>query len=458
MNRIDRLAARLEDRLTMATSRPGTAGYAAATRIWSMTDRKPALIAHCANAGDVQHAVRLAREADVPLSVRGGGHDWAGRALCDGLVIDLSSLRTVQVADDRSWARVGGGARARDLLGVTDILGLAAATGSVGSVGLAGLTLGGGYGPLTGRFGLACDNLIAAELVLADGSGITVTEQSEPELLWALRGGGGNFGVVTAMDVRLHVLPTVLSGLILYPFEAARAVLEGVSAIAANAPDNLDIQAVLLSGPDGGPVTCLAVTWSGDPDAASPYIDALVALAEPFLTDIRPQAYGESRTAFDPFLTNGDRNFIDSLWFRTLDGAVTDTMIECMRNRPSPGCLLATHELHGAAARVPAENTAFGFRDPHVTLEIFGSAPADDPHAGERERDWVRESAARLAPLALPGGYANLLGPDVGERRRASFGPNAERLAAAKHRFDPENRFWSSIPLPDREMSVEAVA
>lgn len=448
MNRIDRLAAQLEDRLLGGASRPGSAGYAAATGIWSLTDRKPALVAHCAGSGDVQHAVRAALEADVPFSVRGGGHDWAGRALCNGLVIDLSPLRTVWPGSDQSWARVGGGARASDLLAITDPLGLAAATGSVGSVGLAGLTLGGGYGPLAGRFGLACDNLMAAELVLADGSGIAVTQQSEPELLWALRGGGGNFGVVTAMDLRLHVLPGVVAGLILYPFESGRAVLEGVAAMVANAPDALDLQIVMLTGPDGAPAICVAPTWSGDPGAAARYVDALVAFADPLLVDVRAQAYGESRALFDPFIRNGERNFVDNLWFRALDGAVIDILLECMRERPSPGCSLATHGLHGAAARVPAAATAFGFREPHVVLEIFASAPASDPSGGAREREWVRDSTERLAPFALPGGYANLLGPETGERCRASFGANAERLAAAKRRYDPDDRFWSSIPLP----------
>jgi FAD/FMN-containing dehydrogenase len=196
----------------------------------------PRAVVHCRTPEDVQSAIRAARNCDLPLSVRGGGHDWAGRALCDGIVIDLSAMNGVVVGSDKRTARICGGARASDVVAVTDPLGLAAAAGTVGSVGMAGFTLGGGYGALIGRAGLALDNLLAAEVVLADGHIVVANDDNEEELFWALRSGGGNFGIVTAMHHRLHNLPSVRAGMLIYPFSQAGAVLGRCADIAASAP------------------------------------------------------------------------------------------------------------------------------------------------------------------------------------------------------------------------------
>src|SRR5262252_8401962 len=212
--------------------------YIAATALWAKPiGRMPRVVVHCRTPQDVQLAILAARDSGLSLSVRGGGHDWAGRALCDGLVIDLSDMNDVLVDPDHLTARISGGARASDVLTVTDPRGLAAVTGSCGAVGMAGLTLGGGYGPLIGRFGLALDNLIAAEVVLADGRVVVADDENESELFWALRGGGSNFGVVTTMWHRLHAVPSVRSGMLAYPFSEASAVLRRCADIAASAPD-----------------------------------------------------------------------------------------------------------------------------------------------------------------------------------------------------------------------------
>jgi FAD/FMN-containing dehydrogenase len=214
-NLVRRTLYRLSERLPGRVSTPGDKGYAEATAIWAKpVGRTPRVVVHCHTAEDVRFAIRAGRDCDLPLSVRGGGHDWAGRALCDGVVIDLSGMRSVTIASDR-MAHVSGGARAADVVAATDLLSLATATGSVGVVGMAGLTLGGGYGPLVGRFGLALDNLEAAEVVLADGRVVTAEREGEEELLWALRGGGGNFGVFTTMRFKLHPLPSVRAGMLL---------------------------------------------------------------------------------------------------------------------------------------------------------------------------------------------------------------------------------------------------
>jgi FAD/FMN-containing dehydrogenase len=220
---LSRLAQQLRGRLSM----PGDVRYAAATAIWAKPFvGMPRAVVHCRAAEDVQLSIRAARDCGLPLSVRGGGHDWAGRALCEGIVLDLSGMNTITAAAGEYSAIISGGARASDVVAVTDPLGLAVVTGSVGAVGVAGLTLGGGYGPLIGRFGLALDNLVAAEVVLADGRIVIADRDSEEELFWALRGGGGNFGVVTSMNHRLHRVPSVHSGLLFYPFSEARSVLQ----------------------------------------------------------------------------------------------------------------------------------------------------------------------------------------------------------------------------------------
>jgi FAD/FMN-containing dehydrogenase len=219
---------RLSARLPGRVSRPGDNGYAAATAIWAKpVGRMPRAVIHCRAADDIQAAIRAARECQLSLSVRGGGHDWAGRALCEGIVIDLSGMKDVIVHPGNRTVQISGGARASDVLAMTDPLGLAAVTGSCSAVGMAGLTLGGGYGALIGRFGLALDNLLAAEVVLADGRIVTAKHDSEEKLFWALRGGGGNFGVVTAMEHQLHKLPGIRSGMLRFPFAEAKAVLEG---------------------------------------------------------------------------------------------------------------------------------------------------------------------------------------------------------------------------------------
>src|SRR6267142_4136334 len=254
----------LSGQLGSRVSRLGDDRYVAATEIWAKpVGRMPRTVVHCRTLQDIQVAIAAARSSGLSLSVRGGGHDWDGRALCDGLVIDLSAMRDVVISHDRRSARIAGGARASDVLAATDPLGLAAVTGSCSAVGMAGLTLGGGYGPLIGRFGLALDNLIAADIVLADGRIVTAESGNEEDLFWALRGGGGNFGFVAEMRIRLHELPNVVSGVLVYPFSEAGTVLRRFAEIAPSLPDELTVQVCAVAGPDGAPVILLVPTWSG---------------------------------------------------------------------------------------------------------------------------------------------------------------------------------------------------
>ena len=449
---------RLDQQLSGRLSRPGDERYAAATAIWAKpVGPMPRAVAHCRTTQDVQSAIRAARDCGLPLSIRGGGHDWAGRALCDGIVIDLSAMNGVTVSPDNRAVQIAGGARASDVLAVTDPRGLAVVTGSCSSVGMTGLTLGGGYGSLIARFGLALDNLLAAEVVLADGRIVTARPGSEEELFWALRGGGGNFGVVTAMQQRVHDLPSVRSGMLLFPFNEATAVLAACVEIAATAPEELTVQLGLVGGPDGAPLVMIVPTWCGPPEQGEARVAPFFRLGTLIDGTVDAMPYGASLSVFDPFLATGQRVFLETCWLPTLDSQSIDVFIRAMATAASPGCAIITHEFRGAASRVPAAATAFGLRRDHVLVEILASfadrAELRDAHWHQR---WVQATLRAFDAVALPGGYPNLLASGEVERATKSYGRNADRLIKAKRHYDPDNTFNSAIPLPAGQRVVGA--
>jgi FAD/FMN-containing dehydrogenase len=447
---IERTLRRLGERVSGRLSLPGDERYAAATAIWAKpVGRTPRAVVHCKTAQDVQSAIEAARHCRLPLSVRGGGHDWAGRALCDGVVIDLSAINSVVVGSDHRSARISGGARASDVVAVTDPLGLAPVAGSVGSVGIAGFTLGGGYGALIGRCGLALDNLLAAEVVLADGRVVVAGPDNEAELFWALRGGGGNFGVVTAMQHRLHHLPSVRSGLLVYPFSEAKAILERCADLADSMPEELTVQLGFVAGPDGAPVVFIAPTWCGLPEKGEAQVAPFLKLGTLLAGTVEVQSYGASLRAFDGHLTNGLRCSMETSWLPALDGNSVDALIQAMEAAASPGCFIVIHEFRGAASRVPVEATAFGLRRDHVLVEIIATfADRSDKLAEQRHFKWTQATRQALEAKALPGGYPNLLAPGDTDRAAKSYGRNVERLLNAKRQYDPDNVFRSAIPLP----------
>ena len=447
---IERTFRRLDQALSGRLSRPGDDRYAAATAIWvKSVGPKPRAVAHCRTAQDVQSAIRAARDCDLPLSVRGGGHDWAGRALCGGIVIDLTAMNDVTLSPDYRAARISGGARASDVLAVTDPRGLAVVTGSCSSVGMTGLTLGGGYGSLTGCFGLALDNLLGAEVVLADGRTVTASLNNEQELFWALRGGGGNFGVVTSMRHRTHYLPSVHSGMLLFPFAEARAVLEGCVDIMATAPEELAIQLGLVGGPDGLPLAMVVPTWCGPPAQGEARLAPFLGLGTPVISTLVATSYGISLEKFDPFFASGQRVFMATCWLPTLDGQAIDVFIRAMATAASPGCAIITHVFRGAASRVPVAATAFGLRRDHVLVEILASfTDRSEPRDEHWNRRWTQATLRAFDGITLPGGYPNLLAKDEVERAVKSYGVNAGRLIRAKQHYDPDNIFNSTIPLP----------
>ena len=449
MQGLTKLKQRLLAGVKGAVSQPGELAYEQTVSIWAKPKILPGLVVHCADVADVQLAVRSAQEMGVPLSVRGGGHDWTGRSLCQGLTLDLRRMNSVDLTRDGARVQVGGGVKGTHIYAVTDPAGVAPVLGSVADIGAVGLVTGGGYNPLMRRFGLACDNLHAATVVLADGRVTRAAEDGNEELFWALRGGGGNFGVVTSMELKVRPLESVRSGVLLFPFERSDAILPRLSKIWASAPRELDVQAGITPGPDGTPVLYLSPTWSGDPSIADAAIAPLYAIEGRIMADVHDQPFGASRTFFDHHIVNGRVTSMDSIWLREWNEEVTRIVVEAMRRRPSPLCFVLLHEVSGAATEVPASATPFGLRKPHIWFEAIAPADPDGGSDGTDEAAWARRLMEDLASQAFPGAYANLLGPCEPHRTRWAFGDNVSRLVAAKKRYDPDGLFCSAITLPD---------
>jgi FAD/FMN-containing dehydrogenase len=414
--------------------------------IWNAAvDHRPALVVQVHTPHEVQDAIRVARDRGLPLSVLGGGHDWAGRAVRDGgVVIDLSGMRTVAVDASGRVTTVAGGATAREVMEAAGPFGLVAAAGNCGGVGMAGLTLGGGYGPLNGRFGLASDNLVGAQVVLADGRVVAVDANHEPELFWALRGGGGNFGVVTSMRLRLHAVDRLIGGLIMFPWSQAAAVWRGLSDVLSTAPDELTVQSGVLPGPDGIPVAFLAPTWSGDLTAGQRAVDALTRLGTPLAVQVGPMTYGELLGLWDANVASGMHWAVRTRSVIGYTPEIIEALVEAGSTRTSPMTIIPIHHFHGASTRIASDETAFANRREHLMIEIVAGW---EPHDGAVHRAWADAVSASLARHALPGGYPNLLGPDAHDQIANAYGDNAVRLLAAKAHYDPDGVF-TATPLP----------
>ncbi|HUN48757.1 MAG TPA: FAD-binding oxidoreductase [Stellaceae bacterium] len=432
--------------------RAGEDGYSRARKIWNgAIDHYPALFALCETVEDVQAAIGAARRHGLALSVRGGGYDWAGRALCHGgMVIDLSAMRSVTIDPAAGIATVAGGATGSDLAAAAAPHGLAAVTGTIGGIGIAGLTLGGGYGPLSGRCGLALDNLLEAEMVLADGGRTTADATENADLFWALRGGGGNFGVVASMRVRLHAPGTVLAGLITFPWPEAEAVLRGYAEIMATAPDELTVQAGMLPGVDGEPMVYLAPAWSGEPAGGQRFMAALQRLGSPAVSQIGFMSIAELLGRFDAHLAGGRNYAIRTRSLPALTPRAVSAFVAAGKCRTSPHSAITIDCLRGAATRVRPDATAFGLREPHFMVGIVAAWEPAIGDGGAAHRQWARALSDRLASDALAGSHASMLGPDDQQQTAFAYGGNAARLQYLKRRFDPDGIFASAIALPAR--------
>lgn len=424
---------------------PGDDGYDAARQVWNaMIDRHPALIAQCAGVADVMAAVHFARDRELPLAVKGGGHNVTGNAVCDGgLVIDLSPMKGIRVdpASRTAWAE--GGVTWSEFDHETQAFGLATTGGAVSSTGISGLTLGGGLGWLMRSHGLACDNLLAADVVTADGRFLRASADEHQDLYWALRGGGGNFGVVTGLTYRLHeVGPTVYAGPIFYPIEAARAVFRGFRESAPEAPLTLGTFAAMLTSPEGVPLAGIVAVFSGPLDAGEAALRPLREIGAPVADLAGPIPYRTAQTFFDAAFQAGRRNYWKSAFLRDLSDEAIDVLAEAFSRAPSPSAAIGIEHLAGVMGRVGPAETAFAHRRSPFNLLIVSAW--DDPAEDERNIAWARETAAAMKPWLADAVYVNYMGDAAAEgedRTRAAYGAGYDLLAAIKTRYDPGNLF-----------------
>ncbi len=426
---------------------PKDAAYEQVCQLWNgRVKTRPAAIARCLSVQDVIHTVRWTRAQGLGLSVRGGGHDFAGRALSEnGVAIDLSQMRAVTIDPDKRTAHVQGGATAGDLIEAAQNYGLATATGTISSVGMAGFTLGGGYGPLTGAYGLGADNLLSAQVVTADGQLVTANAEEHANLLWGLRGGGGNFGVVVSLEYRLHPLTTVLSGLLLYPLEQARAVLRRFNEFIATAPDELTIPSGFFQTPDGATVLFLSPTYCGSLEAGEQAIAPLRTFGKLLVDQVQPVTYNALIHGLDAIAPKGRHYYIQTQSLNGLQTETIEVLIEQGLPLSSPFSLIELHNFHGAASRVGVSETAFALRQDHLTVQAIAAWEPKSPDEEQRHIQWSQNISQALAPYAFKGGYVNSLDKKEQERVPLAFGPNYERLLDLKRTYDPDDVFHSTI-------------
>jgi FAD/FMN-containing dehydrogenase len=430
---------------------PGNPRYETARRVWNgMVDRRPAMIARCADEGDVVAALRFARERGLPLAVRGGGHNVAGNAVCDGgVVIDLSAQKGIHVDHALQTARVQPGVLLGEFDRAAQTFGLATPTGNVSMTGLAGLTLGGGLGWIARKHGPTCDNLLSADLVTADGERVRAGGDQNTDLLWGLRGGGGNFGVVTSFEYRLHpVGPQIIAGGMVHSFADAAEVFRFFADFVASAPDELSVMASTFLAPPGLPVppeaqgelvTMLAVCYAGDLDAGERALRPLRSFGRPLADLIAPMPYTALQSGSDGAYPSGRHNYWKSHYIGELtDGAIT-TIIKHAPLMRSPLSSFYLQHLGGAIGRGGAETAAFGHRD--ATFDFAILTVWEDPAESAEHVTWAREFSDAMQPHST-GVYVNNLGTEGTDRVRAAYAPETyERLAALKQAYDPDNVF-----------------
>jgi len=423
---------------------PGEDHYEAARRVHNgLIDKRPALIARCRGVADVSAAIGLARETGLEISIRGGGHNIAGRSVTDGgLMIDLAEMKAIAIDPDKSTATAGGGGNWGELNDAAAEHGLAVTGGAVSGTGIAGYTLGGGLGWLMAKYGLAADNLLAVELVTAEGDILHVEATSHPDLFWALRGGGGNFGVATSFTYRLHPVRTVVGGLIAHPIDAAPELLRFYRDAVAGGSEDLTVFAGLLHAPDGSgaKLSALVVFHAGDGDEAERELEPFKAWGSPLLVDVGPMPYPVMNTLLDPGFPDGALNYWLSSFTRGLPDELIDVTVERFATVPSPMTAILFEHFHGAVTRVGVTETAVPHRDQGWNLLI--PSVWTDPGDTDANVGWTRDTFAAMQPHLSSGRWLNYLGDDQAEDAiRAAYGPNYQRLREVKRRYDPDNLF-----------------
>jgi FAD/FMN-containing dehydrogenase len=429
---------RFEEALEGPVLRPRDGGYEDARRIWNrLIDKRPGLIVRCAGAGDVAHSVRFAREQELEVSVRGGGHNIAGRCVCDGgLMLDLSQMKRVDVAADRRTAWAQPGLTLGEFDQATQAHGLATTMGIASTTGIAGLTLGGGYGWLAGRYGLACDNLLSVELVTAEGELVRASDAENPELFWGVRGGGGNFGVVTSFEYGLHPQGKVLGGMALYA--PTQESLEFFDEFSHACPDDVCTLGLLTTGPDGSLAFAIVVCHCGPIERGEKALAPLRSFGPPLADMIEPRDYLEMQCLTDQAWPPGRLYYWKSSLVRSLSKQAIEVLLRYAARKPTALSAIGLQQLHGEAGRTDADG-AFPHRFEHYNcIPLFESEDPADVAGGT---EWARECWQAMQPFAAGAAYVNDLGDEGEERVREALGPSFERLRALKTRYDPTNFF-----------------
>ena len=440
----DELVRELAPRVAGPVLSPQDPGYDEARTVHNgLVDRSPAVVVRARTAGDVVAALAFARRAGLEVSVRGGGHNVAGRAVTDGgVMISLADMTDVAVDPERATLTAQGGATWNRLNEATGAHGLAVTGGAVSTTGIAGLTLGGGLGWLMAKHGLAADNLLGVELVTAAGEVLEVDASSHPDLFWALRGGGGNFGVATSLTYRLHPVDMVTGGLIAHPLEAASDLLRFYRDAVADASDDLTVFAGLVHAPDGSgaKLAALVVFHAGDPGAAERELAPFKAFGSPLVAEVGPMPYPVMNTLLDGGFPDGALNYWLSSFTRGLPDALMDTAVERFASTPSRMTSILFEHFHGAVTRVGQDETAVPHREPGWNLLL--PSVWTDPAGTDANIRWTRDTHAALLPHLSTRRWLNYLGDDQGDDAiRAAYGPNYERLREIKRRYDPGTVF-----------------
>ena len=418
----------------------GDPEFDTARRVWNgMIDRKPALIVRPNSISDVMQAVRIAREEKLAVCVRGGGHSVAGKSVAnDAMMIDLSLMNGIQVNPGAHSAVAQGGARFAEFDRECERYQLATTGGVISSTGVCGLTLGGGLGWLMGKFGLSCDNGISADLVSADGAHLSVSASQNEDLFWAIRGGGGNFGIVTALEFRLHPLESVHGGLLLYPRSSAIDLLRRYRDVTYKATDELTAYAALMIG-HGQPMAAIAMCHSGSGSEGA-NVSGQFYLTEPPAVDLTGEKkYTEIQSMLDFTAPAGLHYYFKCAFLRELTDEAIRAIVDLAESLPTEQSQVILEHMHGVASRVPATETAFGLRRTHYSINIV--AAWSDPAMAEKCIDWARGLASMLEGFGASDGYVNYLGDEGPSAVRASYGVNYDRLAQLKKKYDPDNFF-----------------
>ena len=424
------------------------AGYDAVRRVWNgMIDRRPAAIARCTGAADVMAALAFARDAGLPIAVRGGGHSFPGYSVCDGgIVIDLQLMKSIRVDPAARRARAEGGVLWSEYDRETQAFGLASTGGMISHTGIAGLTLGGGFGVLGRKFGLAIDHLISADVVTADGRLRTVSAEAEPDLFWAIRGGGGNFGIVTSFEYRLHELGPLLAGLIAYPLTEARQVLRGFHEVMSSAPDELMATGVLMTTLEGHKAVAVVPCYVGDPAEGERVIAPLRRLGTVAMEKVGVMPYTVVQTLFDESAVPGRRFYLRSNYLETISDGLIDALAGCFASTPSPLNAVVIPSVGGAISRVAPDATAYYHRQAPYVMSLVNCwlEPSEDAANVE----WVRNTWTSLTPHLPRRVYVNELQEEGADRVRDAYGPAYARLAAIKRQYDPDNAFRLNQNIP----------